>query len=142
MRQELTLLHYTDPFPHVAQGHAGVQKAYSRASVRMAVEILIVEDNPGDVGLIRQALSERTVPVRITVAGDGESALKVLEALPPDLILVDFSPLASNSESLTRFGAEAILPAVIVFFPNQGKRPSHFNQPADMGRRRKDSQPV
>ena len=58
-------------------------------------EILIVEDNPGDVLLIREALA-KSVPAEITVACDGEEAVIVLRqrfdssgGRIPDLILLD-----------------------------------------------------
>ncbi|MFN3323479.1 MAG: response regulator [Bryobacteraceae bacterium] len=63
-----------------------------------AAEILLVEDNPGDVRLTREALRESTVPCRLTVVPDGEAALKYLrregvytDAVRPDLILLDLN---------------------------------------------------
>jgi hypothetical protein len=40
--------------------------------------ILLVEDNPGDVGLIRIALRDSRVPTRLLMARDGEEALQFL----------------------------------------------------------------
>jgi CheY-like chemotaxis protein len=61
-------------------------------------EILLVEDNPGDVELIREALQSGRVLNRISVATDGEAALAFLnrargfESAPrPDLILLDLN---------------------------------------------------
>jgi len=61
-------------------------------------EILLVEDNPGDVELIREALQSGRVLNRISVATDGETALAFLsrargfEKAPlPDLILLDLN---------------------------------------------------
>ncbi|MDR1849122.1 MAG: response regulator [Zoogloeaceae bacterium] len=60
------------------------------------IQILLVEDNPGDVRLTVEALRESEVPVAMTVAKDGIEALDVLhqrspfEKEPrPDLILLD-----------------------------------------------------
>jgi len=60
-----------------------------------ATHILVAEDNPGDVRLIRLALSEtRNWPVTISVARDGEQAIDMLESLgskSPDLVILDFN---------------------------------------------------
>ena len=61
-------------------------------------EILLVEDNPGDVELIHEALQFGRVLNRISVATDGEAALAFLNraggfenAPRPDLILLDLN---------------------------------------------------
>ena len=61
-----------------------------------AIEILMVEDNPGDVRLTREALKDAKVLVALNVATDGDAALKYLRRQPPhesatrpDLILLD-----------------------------------------------------
>ena len=61
-------------------------------------EILLVEDNPGDVELIHEALRSGKVANRISVATDGEAAMAFLnrssgfETAPrPDLILLDLN---------------------------------------------------
>lgn len=58
-------------------------------------DILIVEDNPGDVLLIREALA-KSVPASLSVACDGEGAVAFVRArlaspgaMLPDLILLD-----------------------------------------------------
>jgi two-component system response regulator len=59
--------------------------------------ILLVEDNPGDVGLIRRALAHREPRTELHVASDGIEALDFLHqcghggAPPPHLILVDLN---------------------------------------------------
>jgi two-component system, chemotaxis family, response regulator Rcp1 len=62
------------------------------------VEILLVEDNPGDVRLTREALREGKVRNNLSVAADGVEALRFLrregehaEAVRPDLILLDLN---------------------------------------------------
>ena len=61
-------------------------------------EILLVEDNPGDVMLTRMAISECKIANRLHVAQDGVEALAFLRregefagAVRPDLILLDLS---------------------------------------------------
>jgi chemotaxis family two-component system response regulator Rcp1 len=62
------------------------------------IEILLVEDNPGDVRLTREALSEAKVRNSLSVAGDGVDALAFLRregaysTVPrPDIILLDLN---------------------------------------------------
>jgi CheY-like chemotaxis protein len=62
------------------------------------VEILLVEDNPGDVRLTLEAFKEGKLHNRLHIARDGEEALAFLrrqgpyaEAVRPDLILLDLN---------------------------------------------------
>jgi CheY-like chemotaxis protein len=56
-------------------------------------EVLLVEDNAGDALLIRQALAESPISVRLHVARDGEQALQIMgeSDFKPDLIILDLS---------------------------------------------------
>jgi CheY-like chemotaxis protein len=60
------------------------------------VEILLVEDSPGDADLMVEALGESPLAPRVTVVEDGEQAVQYLRrqgpyhgAPRPDLILLD-----------------------------------------------------
>jgi len=62
------------------------------------IDILLVEDNPGDVRLTREALKEGKVNNRMSVATDGAEAMRFLrregeyaDAPRPDLILLDLN---------------------------------------------------
>ena len=62
------------------------------------IKVLLVEDNPGDVRLTREALSDAKVAHRLTVARDGLEALAALRregrfanAPRPDIILLDLN---------------------------------------------------
>jgi len=62
------------------------------------VEILLVEDNPGDVDLAREALADSKLHNRLHVTEDGEKAMAFLNGIPPyedkprpDLILLDLN---------------------------------------------------
>jgi len=73
------------------------------------VEILLVEDNAGDVRLTREALKEGRIRNRLHVVSDGEHALRFLrrqdeyaDAPRPDLILLDLNlPRLDGREVLT-----------------------------------------
>lgn len=63
------------------------------------VEVLLVEDSPGDVRLTREAFRDAQVSIRLHVASDGEEAMAFLRreghdnahAPRPDLILLDLN---------------------------------------------------
>jgi len=72
------------------------------------VEILIVEDNPGDVRLMQEAMRDSKVLNQIHVVEDGVAAMAYLhredeyaDALCPDLILLDLNlPIKDGREVL------------------------------------------
>ena len=95
--------------------HAQVQSA----------EILLVEDNPGDVRLMREALRESTIINQLHAVSDGHQALaflrkqgKYANAMRPDLILLDLNlPRKDGREALAEIKADPDLrriPVVIV----------------------------
>ncbi len=62
------------------------------------VNILLVEDNPGDVRLTQEAFREGNVPVNLSVVMDGVEAIRFLrreapyhDAPTPDLVLLDLN---------------------------------------------------
>ncbi len=70
----------------------------SGSSTGRPIEILLVEDNPGDVRITRDALKDGKVLNHLHVVEDGESAMKFLrreagsaDAPRPDLILLDLN---------------------------------------------------
>jgi chemotaxis family two-component system response regulator Rcp1 len=86
------------------------------------VEILLVEDNPGDVRLAREALREGKVRNRLYVVGDGFEALAFLrQAGPyakmpqPGLILLDLNmPCKGGLEVLAEIKADPALQRIPV----------------------------
>ena len=63
-----------------------------------AIEVLLVEDSPGDVRLTREAFKDAKVHINLHVASDGAEAMAFLaregahvNALRPDLILLDLN---------------------------------------------------
>jgi len=75
----------------------------------MTIEILLVEDNPIDILMTREALKNWTIKHRLHVVEDGEEALDFLfrrgrhgAAARPDLILLDLNlPKKSGTEVLS-----------------------------------------
>lgn len=89
------------------------------------IEILLVEDNPGDARLAREALAESKIRNNIHHARDGEEALAFLHREPPfddkpqpDLILLDLNlPKRGGKEVLEEVKNDARLmhiPVVIL----------------------------
>lgn len=62
-----------------------------------AVNLLLVEDSPADVYLVREAMKAEGVPFHMQVADDGELALEILDHVeaeedpPPDVLLLDLN---------------------------------------------------
>jgi len=77
------------------------------------IEILLVEDNPGDLDLMMEALEENKLFINLTVAIDGEEAMSMLHhqgdhinAPTPDLILLDLNlPKKDGREVLAEIKA-------------------------------------
>lgn len=83
------------------------------------VQILLAEDNPADVYLIEEALREHQVTFAITVAEDGEAAMKLVTSgeVTPDIVLLDLNmPKRSGGEVLDRIrrGANRDIPVIIL----------------------------
>lgn len=89
------------------------------------IEILLVEDNPGDVRLTIEALREGKVLNRLTVARDGEEAMVALRrqgqfanARRPDIILLDLNlPKKDGREVLEEIKKDPnlmVIPVVIL----------------------------
>ena len=86
---------------------------YSRTGGK-PIEILLIEDNPGDVRLTKEVLMEGKVRNRLQVVADGVEAMAFLrrennyaEAPRPDLILLDLNlPKKDGREVLQEIKAD------------------------------------
>jgi chemotaxis family two-component system response regulator Rcp1 len=75
----------------------------------MSIEVLLVEDSPGDVRLTREAFHEANGAIRLHVASDGIEAMAFLHrkgvhanAPRPDFILLDLNlPMMDGREVLS-----------------------------------------
>ena len=87
-----------------------------------AIEVLLVEDSPGDVRLTREALKDAKVRISLHVATDGIEAMaylerkgKYLNAPRPDLILLDLNlPRKDGREVLKEIKESPILRTIPV----------------------------
>ena len=84
------------------------------------IDVLLVEDSPGDVRLTREAFREANISVRLHVVRDGLEALAFLkqegehtEAPRPDFILLDLNlPKMDGREVLTLIKAHDSLKTI------------------------------
>ena len=75
------------------------------------VNILLAEDNRGDVFLVREALTKHLAAYNLSVVRDGEHAIDYVSAMGqpgaepcPDVLLLDLNlPRATGSEILSAF---------------------------------------
>ena len=94
---------------------------YSRTDAK-PIEILLIEDNPGDVRLTKEVLMEGKVRNHLQVVGDGVEAMAFLrrennyaEAPRPDLILLDLNlPKKDGREVLQEIKEDGQLKSIPV----------------------------
>lgn len=106
-------------------------------------EIMMVEDNRGDVLLFQEALHQLGKEARLTVVRDGVAALELLrkraELSPPqlpDLVLLDLNlPRMGGQEVLRRLHGDPVLRALAIVILTSSKVDRHllktFGIPAD-----------
>ncbi|MBN1217027.1 MAG: response regulator [Candidatus Lokiarchaeota archaeon] len=93
------------------------------------IEILLVEDNPGDIQLFKEAFKESNIENKLNIVEDGESALLFLKKegkfkniITPNLILLDINlPKKNGYEVLDEIKKNKILkniPIVILTITN------------------------
>ena len=86
----------------------------------MPIQVLLVEDSPGDVRLTREAFREANMAIQLHVAEDGVQAMAFLtrkdphSAAPrPDLILLDLNlPRMDGREVLAQIKADPNLKSI------------------------------
>jgi CheY-like chemotaxis protein len=94
-------------------------------------QIVLIEDNAGDIRLIKEILLFATSEIRIRVAMDGEQALQVLadSDFKPTLIILDLNiPRIPGLELLARCKPSA---PVVVF--SSSSNPSEVHQAMELG---------
>ena len=86
------------------------------------IEILLVEDNPGDARLTQEVFREGKLQTNLRIVADGETALEHLrrqgayvKAIRPDLILLDLNlPKKSGREVLVEIKTDEELKSIPV----------------------------
>ena len=124
-----------------------------------ALRILLAEDNPGDVFLVKEALNRHSLEHELTVAGDGEAAWALIERADTpqgrnfDIVLLDLNlPVRSGLELLNRIrsGRRNMVRALVVIVTSSNSpvdragaaeggadyyfcKPSHFEEFLQLG---------
>ena len=86
----------------------------------MAIQVLLIEDSPGDVRLTQEAFRDANRSIQLHVAADGLEAMAFLrregihrDSPRPDLILLDLNlPLMDGREVLAQIKADDLLKTI------------------------------
>jgi two-component system, chemotaxis family, response regulator Rcp1 len=114
------------------------------------IEILLVEDNPGDVRLTREALLDDKIRNEMAVVPDGVEALAYLrkegqykDALRPDMILLDLNlPRKSGLEVLKEIKEDESLRQIPVLVLSTSQAEKDIIQSYDLHANAYVSKPV
>ena len=81
------------------------------------LRVLLIEDNPADVLIVREAIRASSVAADVIIARDGEEAFYFLDQLHfnPDLIFLDLNlPRFNGLEVLRRYPASRNVPVIVL----------------------------
>jgi len=81
------------------------------------LHLLLIEDNPADVMMIREALRGSPIPADVAIAYDGEQAVKLLEGVgsKSDFIILDLSIPKGDGHSFLQRQKASNGPPIVVF---------------------------
>ncbi len=104
------------------------------------VEVLLVEDNPGDVRLIREAFKESGVPGNLRIARDGEEAMQYLrregpykDSPRPTFVLLDLNlPRKDGCEVLAEIKGATELRRIPVLILSTSTRDEDIQRAYDL----------
>jgi DNA-binding response OmpR family regulator len=108
--------------------------------VQQLRHIFVIEDNAGDVLLIRQILQQQEIPIRVHVARDGGQAMFMLAEgrFQPDLILLDLNlPIVSGNWFLARSKPKA---PVVIF--SSSSNPADIRDSTELGAKEFVQKPI
>jgi CheY-like chemotaxis protein len=99
------------------------------------LNILLIEDNPADVRLIKEALKEGNLPASLQSVKDGKEALDYLLQLPPfesailpDIIILDLNlPRMNGREVLSKIKSMTHLSQIPVIILTTSSSPSDID---------------
>jgi len=104
-------------------------------------EVFLIEDNPADVLLTREALSKYPIPLRIRVAKDGEQALTTLTTpdCKPNLIILDLNmPKVDGHTVLERYKNKTV--PIVIF--SSGSNEAEVTRALALGAREYVKKPI
>ncbi|MBL8016652.1 MAG: response regulator [Ignavibacteria bacterium] len=104
------------------------------------LQVLLVEDNEGDVRLVKEAFNESKIDKVFSVAKDGEEALNYLyrrgkyaESVRPDIILLDINlPKKNGFEVLENIKKDDDLKRIPVIMLSSSSSEDHISKSYDL----------
>lgn len=99
-------------------------------------DILLVDDEPGDLDLVKAALDEGRFRPNVVTAGNGTQALAVLRAAPtpPHLVLLDLNmPLMNGWDVLKAMKADPALARIPVVVLTTSETDRDLGRSYDLG---------
>ena len=81
------------------------------------LHLLLIDDNPADVMMMREALRGSPIPADVTIAYDGEQALRLLEEVgsKSDFIILDLSIPKGDGHSILELCKSSNMAPIVVF---------------------------
>jgi two-component system response regulator len=122
----------------------------SRGQQASKAHILLVEDNPGDVQLLRLAFDAASLDCDLTVIADGAEAVQLVRQFesdstrrPPDLAILDLNvPRKDGLEVLESIRASSPLAAMPVVILTSSSSPRELNRLQTLGACRHITKPA
>ena len=119
-------------------------------NVKKVIDILLVEDDPGDVELTREGLAAGKMFVNLHTVDDGIKALRFLrreepynDAVRPDIILLDLNmPRMDGRETLKEIKADECLRSIPVVVLTTSESEADIFKSYDLGASCYISKPV
>lgn len=101
---------------------------------RQRAVVLLVEDNPGDVIMIREAFEQSLTPIQLYVVSNGEQAIKFVrrtdtDALRPSLILLDLNlPIRNGLDVLAELKSDTEFLSIPIVVLTTSQAPNDIQQ--------------
>ena len=111
----------------------------------LPIEVLLVEDDPGDVVLIQEAFEHNKVRNRLHVVGDGVEAMRFLRegGERPDLVLLDLNlPRKDGREVLEEIKTDPALRSIPVVVLTTSKAEEDIERSYGLGANSYITKPV
>lgn len=104
------------------------------------IDVLLVEDCPGDILMVKQAMARERFPVCVRVAVDGKQAIDILSQRhrDPDVVILDLA--LPKVDGLTVLKQTCPHPPVIVF--SSSNRPDEIRRAFELGAREFIAKPL
>jgi CheY-like chemotaxis protein len=101
---------------------------------RQRAVVLLVEDNPDDVIMIREAFEQSLTPIQLYVVSHGEQAIKFVrrtdtDALRPSLILLDLNlPIRNGLDVLAELKSDTEFLSIPIVVLTTSQAPNDIQQ--------------